>query len=266
MTVLKRITLLAAVAIVMIAMTTFAFAESTMEKIVKTGKLVVAVQTQGPPISFVDKNGERTGLAIDVMKMMAADMGVELVLQDYDWKGLIPALSSGKADIIAADMTPTAKRHMQVVFTDPVFFAENIVYAPKSKGFKAWKDVNKSSVTIGATQASSYASVAKKFLPNAHLKEYAGGNPQTFQAVVAGRVDAGVSDRASIAGLINNHPEFVVLDGVINKEPLGFAVRPDSLHLLLALNNYVRLIRYDGRLGKLVDYWWNSTAWETDHK
>lgn len=266
MTTLKRMAVLSAIVFVVLVMASASFAETTMEKMVKSGELIVAVQTQGPPVSFIDKNGKRTGLVIDIMEMMAADMDVKLVLQDYDWKGLIPALSSGKADIIAADMTPTAKRHMQVIFTEPVFFAENIVYALKDKDYKSWKDVNKAGITVGATQASSYAEVAKKFLPEAKLKEYSGGNPQTFQALVSGRVDAGVSDRASVAGLMSQNPNVKVLDGTVNKEPLGFAVRPDSLHLLHALNNYMRLIRHDGRLDKLIDYWWNSTAWEADHK
>ncbi len=81
-----------------------------VEDIVKRGELRVAVQTQGPPVSFVDKNGARTGFAIEVVKMMAKDMGVKLKLLDYDWKGLIPAVRSGKADFLAADMTPNAKR------------------------------------------------------------------------------------------------------------------------------------------------------------
>ena len=89
------------------------FAESTMEKIVRTGQMTIAVQTQGPPVSFINKDGLRTGLAIELARMMADDMEVELIIQDYDWKGLIPALSSGKADFIAADMTPTAKRNAE---------------------------------------------------------------------------------------------------------------------------------------------------------
>ena len=52
----------------------------------------------------------------------------------------------------------------------------------------------------------------------------------------------------------------------MTKEPLSFATRPDSVHLLLALNNYIRLIEIDGRLKERTDYWWNSTAWEADHK
>ncbi len=75
--------------------------------IIKRGELRVAVQTQGPPVSFIDKNGERTGFAIEVVKMMAEDMGVELKLLDFDWKGLTPAVNSGKADFLAADMTRT---------------------------------------------------------------------------------------------------------------------------------------------------------------
>jgi polar amino acid transport system substrate-binding protein len=253
-------------ALLMIFMTNTANAESTMQKIVKSGKLTIAVQTQGPPVSFVNKAGKRTGLAIELARMLAEDMGVELIIQDYDWKGLIPALTSGKADFIAADMTPTAKRHMQILFTEPVFFSETVVFALKNKGFSSWKDINNAKTSVGATQASSFSTAAKKLLPLAKLKEYAGGTAQTVQAVAAGRVDAGVSDKANIASFINANDKLMVLDGVLTKEPLGFAVRPDSTHLLHALNNYIRLIRYDGRLDKKIDYWWNSTAWEADNK
>jgi polar amino acid transport system substrate-binding protein len=245
---------------------TASFAESTMEKIAKTGKMTIAVQTQGPPVSFVNKNGERTGLAIELAQMMADDMEVELVIQDYDWKGLIPALSSGKADLIAADMTPTAKRHMQIVFTEPVFYSETIAFSKEGKGFSSWEDLNKDDVTVGATQASSWSEIARKLLSSAELKEYAGGTAQTVQAVTAGRIDAGISDRATIASFVNSDPSLVVLDGQLSKEPLGFAVRPDSLHLLLALNNYMRMIKLDGRLDAKLQYWWNSTEWEAEHK
>ena len=263
---LNRLLSLFVIALVMAFTTTATIAESTMQKIVKTGKMTIAVQTQGPPVSFVDKKGKRTGLAIEIAQLMAKDMGVELIVQDYDWKGLIPALTSSKADFIAADMTPTAKRHMQIIFTEPVFFSESIAFALKSKGFKSWKDLNNEKISVGATQGSTYVDVAKKHLPKAKIKEYAGGTAQTAQSVTAGRVDAGISDKANASTFLSSNKDLVMLDGVMTKEPLGFAVRPDSIHLLHALDNYMRLIRYDGRLDQLLDYWWNSTAWEADHK
>ena len=263
---IKKLTGILMGGLLLAAVSVPAIAETTMEKIVKTGKMTIAVQTQGPPVSFVNKNGERTGLAIELAQMMADDMEVELVIQDYDWKGLIPALTSGKADLIAADMTPTAKRHMQIVFTDPVFYSETIAFAKADKGYKTWQELNTKGLSVGATQASSWAETARKMLPEAELKEYSGGTAQAVQAVSAGRVDAGLSDKATIAGFQSSDPSLVIIGDVMAQEPLGFATRPDSMHLLLAINNYMRLIALDGRLDEKVQYWWNSTAWEADHK
>ncbi|MCL7941508.1 ABC transporter substrate-binding protein [Halomonas sp. ATCH28] len=239
--------------------------ESTMEKIINSGEISIAVQTQGPPVSFIDMNGERTGLAVEMARTFADDMGVELVIKDYDWKGLIPALTSGKVDFIAADMTPTAKRHMQMLFTDPAFYSEVVVFAKKGLDLDSWKDLNSGDYAIGAAQASSYAEQAREKLPEAELKAYAGATPQVVQSVLSDRVQAGVSDRAALASFLKQNEELEII-GTLNKEPLGFAVRPDSVHLLLALNNFLRLIEHDGRHQELLDYWWNSTDWEADHK
>ena len=238
---------------------------TTMEDILSRGELRVAVQTQGPPVSFVDKNGERTGLAIEIVRKMAEDMGVELVLQDYDWQGLIPALLSGKADMIAADMTPTPKRATQLLFTEPIFFTSTIAFASGDTDFTSWEDLNKEGVTVGATQASTYAEAARDKLPNATLKEYDGGTAATAQALAQGRVDAGISDSGTIKGFLTEFPDFRVLEGSLREEPLSFATRPDSVHLLMWLDNYIRFIRHTGDLEGLIDYWWNTTDWDADH-
>ena len=99
-----------------------------VKDIVKRGELRVAVQTQGPPVSYVDTKGNRTGFAVELVEMMAKDMGVKLKLLDYDWKGLIPAVTSGKADFLAADMTPNAKRALVLIFTEPYMYSRNVIY------------------------------------------------------------------------------------------------------------------------------------------
>jgi hypothetical protein len=133
-----------------------------VQDIVKRGELRVAVQTQGPPVSFVDKNGARTGFAVEVVKMMAKDMGVEVKLLDYDWKGLIPAVQSGKADFLAADMTPNAKRTLALSFTEPYLYSDVVLYSKKSQPFKAWQDACKKGVSIGVVQGSSNVGLLKE--------------------------------------------------------------------------------------------------------
>ncbi len=237
-----------------------------MDEILKRGELRIAVQTQGPPVSFVDKNGKRTGLAIDLAEMMAKDLGVKLVIQDYDWKALIPALLAGKVDMIAADMTPTPQRAAQLLFSRPMFYLDNVAFARTDSPLKSWKDVNAEGKLVGATQASSYSEVAKKFTPKATLKEFSGGTVDVAQAVSSGRVDAGISDLANVANFAKELGNIKILEGTLSREPLAFAVHPSHNHLKFWLDNYVELISSNKRLDELLQYWWVSSDWEKDHK
>src|SRR5690606_7630887 len=126
-------------------------------------------------------------------------------------------------------------------------------FAMKDSGYTSWKDLNVAGISVGATQASSWADIARAKISNAELKEFAGGTAQTVQALTSGRINAGVSDKATIAGFMSSIEGLVVLDGDISREPLGFAVRPDSTHLLFALDNYMGLIRADGRLDEKLE-------------
>src|SRR5699024_7551762 len=163
---MKRLHKWASFAVIALTAYTVAPAHATeLQDIVKRGELRVAVQTSGPLMSFINKDGKRTGLAVEVVTQMAEDMGVELAMQDYDWKGLIPALTSGKVDIIAADMTPTPERALQVLFSRPVFFAETVAVAQEDADYDSWEDLDDSDVLVGALGASTYADAAKKLIP-----------------------------------------------------------------------------------------------------
>ena len=235
-----------------------------VDDIVKRGELWVAVQTQGPPVSYVDTEGNRTGFAVELVGMMAKDMGVKLKLLDYDWKGLIPAVASGKADFLAADMTPKVSRSLVLSFTEPYMFSRNVIYSKKSKSFVNWQDACVKGVSVAVVQGSSNVGVLKAKCPKASIKEFAGGGPAVAQAVAADRADAGINDEASAKGYMVEYPEFKILQGAPDRGPLSFATRPDEAHLLAVMNNYIMLIKADGRMDKLKDYWMFSTDWKKE--
>ncbi len=257
----------------LLALTTVALAATTvsataqaneLQDIVKRGEIRVAVQTSGPLMSFINKNGERTGLAVEVAKRMANDLGVELVLQDYDWKGLIPALTSGKVDMIAADMTPTPERAIQVLFSRPVFFAETVAVVRDDSPYNSWEDLNDSKIQIGALGASTYAEATTKLLPEASLKEYSGGSAPVGQAISTGRVDAGVMARTTAEQFKVDFGNLKILDGVMVNEPLAFAIKSDAYSLKFWLDNWIEMRTGDRSLPAMVDYWY-STDWKADN-
>lgn len=239
----------------------------TLEEIIQRGELRVAVQTQGPPFSFMDKNGNRTGSSVEFCKLMAEEMGVKIVFLDYDWDGLIPALLSKKADILAADMTAKLSRALKVSFTKPFYTTGQVMYVKTGSPIKSVADANKPDVTVATLLGSSYTDTARKHLPNATIKEYKGGGNIAMNAVVAGHAQVGVADLSSVHAMAATYPEgtITVLPTMLSYEPLSFAVRPEDRHLLEWINLFFDWIRADGRYDQNLEYWVKTTAWKADH-
>jgi polar amino acid transport system substrate-binding protein len=239
----------------------------TLDEIAQRGELRVACQTQGAPFSFVDRNGNRTGSSIDLCKMIAKEMGVKIKFLNYDWDGLIPALLSKKADMLAADMTPTLKRAMKISFAEPYMYTGSVVFVKQDSPIRTLEDVKKPKTRIAVLLGSTGENDAKKAFPDAKLKTYKGGGPLLINAVLGGHTDAGVNDGSAVRGQAASFPpnSVRILEGQLSKSPLAFAVRYDSPDLLSWLNLFFLHVSLDGRLEDNLDYWVNSLDWKKDH-
>jgi len=239
----------------------------TLDDIAQRGELRIACQTQGAPFSFVDRNGKRTGSSIDLCKMIAKEMGVKVKFLNYDWDGLIPALLSKKADMLAADMTPTLKRAMKIAFAEPYMYTGSVVFVKQDSPIKTLEDVKRSGTKIAVLLGSTGENDAKKAFPDAKLKTYKGGGPLLINALLGGHTDAGVNDGSAVRGQAASFPpnSVRILEGQLSNSPLAFAVRYDSPDLLSWLNLFFLHVSLDGRLENNLDYWVNSLDWKKDH-
>jgi polar amino acid transport system substrate-binding protein len=239
----------------------------TLEEIAQRGELRVACQTQGPPFSFIDKNGKRTGSSIELCEMLAKDMGVKATFLDFDWDGLIPALLSKKADILAADMTPTIKRAMKIGFTKPFMYTGSVVFVKAGSPIKTLQDAKKPGLKAAVLLGSTGETDAKNTFPKAELKSYKGGGPLLIDAVLQGQADFGVNDSSAVTGQMANFPpnSIRVLPDMLSKLPLAFAVRYDSQDLLDVVNLFFLTAGLDGRLERNLNYWVNTLDWKKDH-
>jgi polar amino acid transport system substrate-binding protein len=241
----------------------------TLEEIVKRGELRIAVQSGSPPYAFVDKNGQATGSMVEFAREMAKRMDVKLKVLNFDWDGLIPALLSGKADVLCADMTPTLKRALSVTFCDPWYYVQACVFTKTGASFKTIDDVNKPEVTVGVLLGSTGENMVKKFLPKAKVKSYKGSGRMIVQALLAGHVDVGVNDDLAVLTVLPDFPPNSVrlLDQRLGhgKDPLAFAVRHDSVNLWQWINLYFETIRADGTYDANINYWLKSSDWKKDH-
>ena len=117
-----------------------------LENIKKEGKLVVGMECAYAPYNWTTSKASDTtvpiansngtyadGYDVQIAKMIAKELGVELEIMAIEWDGLIPALESGKIDMIIAGMSPTEKRKLSIDFSN-TYFDSNLVMVVRKDG------------------------------------------------------------------------------------------------------------------------------------
>lgn len=73
------------------------------------------------PFSFVDGSHSVVGFDIELASYVAQELGMTLEVVNMDFGALIPAIISGKVDMIAACVTITDERSKKVLFSEPYY-------------------------------------------------------------------------------------------------------------------------------------------------
>lgn len=239
--------------------------QSAVEQVIKSGILKVGMSTF-VPWAMKDKTGKLIGFEIDVATRLAEDMGVKIEFIPTKWAGIIPALLTGKFDVIIGGMSVRPDRNLKVNFSRPYDYAGQSLVANKklAAGFADLKDFDRADVVISARLGSTAADAAKKFMPNAQ-KRFFDDEAQVIQEVVNGRAHAAVASAPLPAFQAIKYPDklFMPLPGTFTKEPIGFAVRKGDFDTLNYFDNWIRVTEASGWLAERKHYWFETKDWES---
>jgi polar amino acid transport system substrate-binding protein len=236
--------------------------ESAIEQILKRGVLRVGMSTF-VPWAMKDKKGELVGFEIDVAKRLAEDMGVKIEFVQTQWSGIIPALLTGKFDVIVGGMTIRPDRNLKVNFSIPYDYAGQTICAHKSlaAGFKTAADFNRSDVKIGVRLGSTSVPAVRKFMPKAEMLQFK-DEPALYQELLNGRIHAVVASAPTPAFKAVEYPErLFAINEPLSKELMGFAVRKGDPDTLNYFNNWIRQKDAEGFLQDRHKYWFTTRDW-----
>ncbi len=237
-------------------------AESTIEQILKRGVLRVGMSTF-KPWAMKDKKGKLVGFEIDVAKRLAQDMGVKIEFVQTQWAGIIPALLTGKFDVIVGGMSIRPDRNLKVNFTIPYDYAGQTICANKSlaAGFKTAADFNRSDVKIGVRLGSTSVPAVRKFMPKAEMLQFK-DEPALYQELLNGRIHAVVASAPTPAFQAIKFPEkLFAINEPLSKELIGFAVRKGDPDTLNYFNNWILQMQAQGFLQDRHNYWFTTRDW-----
>lgn len=164
-------------------------AGSTMERILSTKKLRIAVVANQEPYFKKDlATGKWTGFCLSMARDIAGEMGVELETLESTWGNSVLDLQANKIDM-AFGLNPTPKRALVVDFPPAMFYNVSSLVARKGFTAKTWDDLNKPEVRIAFDLGTSRETIVKRFASKAQHIAYK-TSPECVLAVAAGRADA----------------------------------------------------------------------------
>ena len=238
--------------------------ESLLDDILRRGTLKVGMSTF-VPWAMKDKSGKLIGFEIDVATRLAEDMGVKIEFVPTAWSGIIPALLTGKFDVVIGGMGIRPNRNLKVNFSIPYDYSGMSIVANKSvaPGYDSLADFDKRGVTITARIGTTAAEAAKKFMPRAEIRLF-DQEPQAVQELLNGRAHAFVSSAPLPAHLAYDNPDklYLPIEGTFTKEPIGFALPKGDVDLLNFFNSWITVVEAEGWLAERHQYWFGTKEWQ----
>src|SRR5690242_6801066 len=134
----------------------------TVGKIKERGKLLAGVKLDTPPFGFLDDKNEPVGFDIELVRRIAAHIGVPVELVKVTSATRIPLLVSGNVDLVAASMTHTRERDKAIDFSITYYTGGQSLMVPKTSTITGVKDLGGKQVAVqqGTTLEKNIAAVA----------------------------------------------------------------------------------------------------------
>lgn len=237
-------------------------ADSVIEDIKKRGAIKIGLSIF-TPWSMRDKNGELIGFELDVGRKLAEDMGVEPEFIPTAWDGIIPALVSGKFDVIISGMTTTPERNLTINFTNPYAYSglTMLTNIEMTDGM-ALEDFNSPDITFSARRGATPAALIAEMFPEAELLLF-DEDGAAAQEVLNGNAHATMASEPAPSTEARRYPDklAVPFDMTFSATGESFGLRKGDPDALNYFNNWINIHTRNGWLKQRNDYWFKTDEW-----
>lgn len=230
----------------------------TPEEIKAKGKLVVGIQAANPPWGYVDAaTGNADGIDADIAKLYGKELGVPVQFVGLEVANRIPALTSGRVDVLFATMAMLPDRAKAVQYSKPYVANSTYLVAPKTTDIKTYADMGK--FVIGVPRASSMDTDVAKSAPSSTTVRRFDNDAATIQALLSGQVQAVGGNVFYVKRLNEAAPNIYENKLEFTKLFNGACTRLGEKEINASLNAFIDKISANGELAKIQEKWMASS-------
>jgi polar amino acid transport system substrate-binding protein len=226
------------------------------------GTLTVAADASYAPNEFIASDGKTViGMDADLMKALAATMGLKVKIVNATFDSIIPGLAAGKYDVGASSFTDTKEREKTVDFVDYLTAGESF-YTKTSGGttINSIADLCGHTVAVerGTTQGTDVQAQSKKCKaagkPAVTVLPFADQNGANL-ALVSGRAQLGFADSPPAEYQVKkSNGQFKLIGQSYANAPYGLAV-PKNGGLAKPLQAALLALEKNGQYKAILTHW-----------
>ena len=233
-----------------------------LSDIQEKGTLVVGANVGFPPYEFYYTNPETgeeelQGFDMKLAQAIADELGVEMVLADQTFAGLITALRAGEIDMIASGMAIREDRLEVVDFSDPYYVGGQIMMVRAEDADTLTTVESMAGKRVGAQMGALQATILEE--------QFADSEPQLMDNIslmvmdlLQGSVDGVLLTDLVAKTYIARYPGQLVISQVPveydNTAGVAVAVnKGDNASLLEVINSVIERVTTDGTFDAWVD-------------
>jgi len=224
-----------------------------------------------PPFGFKDSDGSWVGVEADNARELAALLGVDVQIQDYDYGVMTTALQTGKADILGAQLFITPERAQAIGFSDYYYLSGQLFYVLKDSTYQTIDDLNQPGVRFVYGTGNAQKAIAEKYIPNATISDAPlRGQLLLYEFLASGQADASMVEAAPMPVLLGRYTDpqlaAIGLNGrvetdkareadVIDPFEVAFGLPQDDQAFKGCIDAWVGEAKTSGRMDERIQYW-----------
>ena len=172
-----------------------------------TGKpLIIGMELNYPPFEMTDASGTPTGVGVELGRDLAEYLHRPIDIQNMPFEGLIPALKTGRIDLVISSMTATDERRKTIDFSDPYLSTGLAILAKKSGPIQSIADVDRPGMVVVVKTGTTAADYVRTHFKSAKMLALQQDTACALE-VVQGRADAFLYDQMSIYQFAKKNPD-----------------------------------------------------------
>jgi polar amino acid transport system substrate-binding protein len=216
-------------------------------------KLVVGMELNYPPFEMIDERGHPAGISVEMAQALGQFLHRNVQIENIPFDGLIPALKTGKIDLIISSMTETPQRAQSIDFSEPYLHTGLCLLVNRTAAISSIGQLDQSGYTVAVKQGTTGQLYAQSRMRHARVLVLPKEDACVLE-VIQGKAQAFIYDQMSVyAHWQRNRESTVALLRPFQEENWAIGLRQGDASLKGKVNSFLRYFRAQGGFGRLGD-------------